>query len=111
MSALGDQIGNTFGQLIEGSITGDEALRQIAGTIIKTAIAQAIANAVANGASSLSTENQLTAGKSIAGNIAAALAAVMGALVAVPRFAEGGMVFGPGMAMVGDNRNARLDPE
>jgi tape measure domain-containing protein len=111
MSALGDQIGNTFAQLIAGTIDGNEAMRQIAGTIVKTAIAQAIANAVANGASSMSVENQASAGKTIPGNIAAALGAVMAALVTVPRFAQGGLVFGPGMAMVGDNRNAGLDPE
>jgi len=111
MAGLGDQIGNTFGQLIEGSIDGNEAMRQIASTIISTAIAQAMASAVANGASATSPENQVTAGRSIAGNIAVALASVVAGLVAVPRFAQGGLVFGPGMAMVGDNRNAGLDPE
>jgi hypothetical protein len=31
--------------------------------------------------------------------------------IATPKLAEGGLAFGPTMATVGDNRNARVDPE
>jgi tape measure domain-containing protein len=50
--------------------------------------------------------------------IAPAIAALAGSLgkslimkIGAPKLAEGGLAFGPTMATVGDNRNARVDPE
>ena len=50
--------------------------------------------------------------------IAPAIAALAGSLgkslimkVGAPKLAEGGLAYGPTMATVGDNRNARVDPE
>jgi tape measure domain-containing protein len=50
--------------------------------------------------------------------IAPAIAALAGSLgkslimkVGAPKLAEGGLAFGPTMAMVGDNKNSRVDPE
>ena len=50
--------------------------------------------------------------------IAPAVAALAGSLgknlimkIGAPKLAEGGLAFGPTMATVGDNRNARVDPE
>ena len=48
----------------------------------------------------------------IAGGIAlVALGTLVKNSLAAPKLAEGGLVFGPTMATVGDNRNARVDPE
>jgi hypothetical protein len=35
----------------------------------------------------------------------------MAAFAAIPKFASGGLAYAPTLAMVGDNRNARTDPE
>jgi tape measure domain-containing protein len=50
--------------------------------------------------------------------IAPAIAALAGSLgkslimkVGAPKLAEGGLAYGPTMSMVGDNKNARVDPE
>lgn len=48
----------------------------------------------------------------IAGGIALiALGTLVKNKLAAPKLAEGGLAFGPTMATVGDNRNARVDPE
>jgi tape measure domain-containing protein len=48
----------------------------------------------------------------IAGGIAlVALGTLVKNSLAAPKLAEGGLAFGPTMATVGDNRNARVDPE
>ncbi|MBK8195979.1 MAG: hypothetical protein IPK76_23275, partial [Lewinellaceae bacterium] len=59
----------------------------------------------------------LTAGP-IAGPILAGIIGAMGAVQlgmiagqAIPALAEGGLAYGPSMAMVGDNPNARINPE
>ena len=111
METLGGMIAQTFQGLIDGSIEGKDALRILAKQIIAAAVAQAISNAVANASSSLNAENQLSAGKTIGKHMIIALGSVAAGLAAMPAFAQGGIVYGPGMAMVGDNRNAGLDPE
>jgi hypothetical protein len=48
----------------------------------------------------------------IAGGIAlVALGTLVKNSLAAPKLAEGGLAYGPTMATVGDNRNARVDPE
>ena len=48
----------------------------------------------------------------IAGGIALiALGTLVKNKLAAPKLAEGGLAYGPTMATVGDNRNARVDPE
>ena len=111
MQTLGTIVGQTFQGLIDGSIEGKDALRILAKQIIAAAVAQAISNAVANASSALNAENQLSAGKTIGKHMIIALGSVAAGLAAMPAFAQGGIVYGPGMAMVGDNRNAGLDPE
>lgn len=111
METLGGMIAQTFQGLIDGSIEGKDALRTLAKQIIAAAVAQAISNAVANASSALNAENQISAGKTIGKHMIIALGSVAAGLAAMPAFAQGGIVYGPGMAMVGDNRNAGLDPE
>lgn len=43
--------------------------------------------------------------------IATAVGGVLAAFAAIPKFAQGGLVYGPTLAMVGDNPNAKADPE
>jgi len=111
MSQLGTAMGNTFGDLITGAIDGKEALRQFASQVIAALVSTAIANAIASGSSASNPANQVSAGLTIPGFITSAMSVVAGAITQIPAFAEGGMVYGPGLAMVGDNKNAAVDPE
>lgn len=78
-----------------------QAIREKALGIIQATIATAVAVA-----------------KNVANPILAAITAAAGAvqiaLIAsqkIPALAQGGLAYGPQLAMVGDNRNARVDPE
>lgn len=111
MQQLGTSLGNTFGSLINGAIDGKQALKQFASQVIAALVSTAIANAIANGSSATNPANQLSAGITIPSFITSAVSAVAGAITQIPAFADGGMVYGPGLAMVGDNKNAAVDPE
>lgn len=109
--SMGAAIGNTFGDLITGAVNGEEALKQFAKQVISALISTAIANAIASGSSASNPANQVSAGLTMPGFITSAMSVVAGAITQIPAFAEGGMVYGPGLAMVGDNKNAAVDPE
>lgn len=109
--SMGVAIGNTFGDLITGAVDGEEALKQFAKQVIASLISTAIANAIASGSSASNPANQVSAGLTMPGFITSAMSVVAGAVSQIPAFAEGGMVYGPGLAMVGDNKNAAVDPE
>ena len=104
--ALGASFGQTFEQLAAGTISGKEALRSLAGTAIDTALAAAQAAAI---------EAALTSGKFsgpaapivIPALIGALTGLVRGAFSAIPAFAQGGLVTGPTLAMVGDNASGK----
>ena len=108
---MGTSIGNAFGELIVGADFGKEALKQFAKEVISALIATAISNAIANAASATNPANQVSAGLTIPAFIAGAVGAVTSAFANMPTLAQGGLAFGPTTAMVGDNRNARIDPE
>jgi len=79
---------------------------KLIGVIKKITAAKAIAaqtDAIASGAAIPFPGNLLA--------IAASVAAVVGALAAVPKFSEGGIVSGPTMAMMGEYAGARSNPE
>ena len=103
---LGTAFGATFEQLASGSITGQEALKQVAGTALDTALAAAQAFAI---------EAALSSGKFsgpaapivIPALIGAFTGLVKGAFSSIPAFAQGGLVTGPTLAMVGDNPSGK----
>jgi hypothetical protein len=85
------QTGASFGSMARG--------------IIKAAIGQTIAQVVGDAlAKNAFPYNLIIA--AAAGSAAAALFETV-----IPKFAEGGLAYGPTLAVVGDNRNARNDPE
>ena len=59
----------------------------------------------------MNVANQASGGLTIPGFIAAAVGSVKAAFSNVPALAEGGLAYGPTLAMVGDNRGANVDPE
>lgn len=106
------QIASGFNSaLAEGENFGS-AMSKVMANLAKQLLANSIANAITNATSPTNLVNQTTAGISIPGFIAAAVAAVKGAFSNnLPALAEGGIAFGPTTALIGDNKNARIDPE
>lgn len=73
--------------------------------IIKARLAEAVASAIANSLSKLPFPANIIAAGLAAG-------ATLGLFESfVPKLAKGGLAFGPTLAVVGDNRNAKNDPE
>lgn len=108
---LGSSIGNAFGNLVSNANKGKDALKQFARDVVDALISTAIANAIANGSSATNPANQFSAGLTSPGFIAAGLSAIAGFITDIPALASGGLAYGPTTALVGDNRNARIDPE
>jgi len=101
----------SFGEL---AASGFESMKELAAAVRKS-IADIIANFirmyVAKALASVPLSPFMVA---IAPAIAAAAGGVAKSLImkiGAPKLAEGGLAFGPTMATVGDNKNARVDPE
>ena len=88
---------DAFGSAAATAESFAEGLVDVARQIIKQYLAIGVAKALATG------------------NVARAVALTVGAglldRIQVPALANGGLAYGPTMAMVGDNRNAAIDPE
>jgi tape measure domain-containing protein len=101
----------SFGEL---AASGFESMKELAAAVRKS-IADIIANFirmyVAKALASVPLSPFMVA---IAPAIAAAAGGVAKSLImkiGAPKLAEGGLAYGPTMATVGDNKNARVDPE
>jgi len=107
-SQLGDIIGDNIGEMIAGNQTLMQTVIQTAKQIIIGRLAQAKANIVAG-----ASETAAAAGPAAPIVLPVALGAMMAIInrVNIPALAKGGVAFGPSLAMVGDNPNARIDPE
>lgn len=104
-AAVATGIGNAVGSIISGAMTLKDGLNSII-TVFAEFIGQLGEALIAAGTATIAAEalstNPFTA--IAAGIIAvAAAAAIKGAINKAPSFATGGTVFGPTMALVGDN--------
>lgn len=101
---LADSIGNAVGQ----AATFKEAMIESARAVILAYLAQAKAKVLQN-----SAEGAAGSGPAYPFVMAGLLTAGMALVnrVGIPALAQGGLAYGPTMAMVGDNRNAAIDPE
>ena len=107
-TSLGTEIGNALsgaGFSLRGFIGPlADALGQVGKLAIQTGIAAA--------GIKLALKPPINPAVAIAGGIAlVALSTLVKNKLAAPALAEGGLATGPTMALVGDNRNARVDPE
>ena len=109
--ALGESFGTAFGEMAAGAQTGKEALKSFARDAIRSIIAMAKASVIANATSPTNPANILSAGLSSPAFAIAGLSALEALLVNVPALAQGGLAYGPTLAMVGDNAGASVDPE
>lgn len=120
-NAVGTEVGGAFGTMAEGLIgsmgladTGFEGFaKNIMSTIAKIismmlsqSIAQAIAGATASGAASGPAAVFTTPAF-----IATAVGGVMSAFAAIPKFANGGIVSGPTLGLMGEYSGAKSNPE
>jgi tape measure domain-containing protein len=101
---LADSIGNAVGQ----AATFKEAMLESARAVIIAYLAQTKAKILQN-----SAEGAAGTGPAFPFVMAGLLTAGMALVnrVGIPALAQGGLAYGPTMAMVGDNRNAAIDPE
>lgn len=107
---MGAAMGNAFGKIIDGSGDATEAMKSLGKSVLKTALGMARAHAVAVFSSPANPANAATGGLAMPGVIAGGLALVEGLLGAVA-FADGGIVSGPTMGLVGEYSGARSNPE
>ena len=99
-TAFGQSLTQAFASAAASAQTFADFLRQITVDIVSQFLRQAAAKALA------------------AGNIPLAVALATGSGLVqrvltpeVPALAQGGLAYGPTTALIGDNRNARIDPE
>lgn len=97
VNEMDKSIADAFGSAAASAESFAEGLVDVARQIIKQYLAIGVAKALASG------------------NVVEAVALSVGAglldRIQVPALAQGGLAYGPTMAMVGDNRNAAIDPE
>lgn len=103
-----EMIANSFGQAAAQAETFRQAALILFKSLITGALAAAKAQAVANAA-----QAGAQSGPAAPIVMAATLSAMIGLInsIPIPELATGGLAFGPTTAIVGDNMNARIDPE
>lgn len=106
---LGGAMSTMFGQIIDGSAGGAEAMKSMAMSVFKSLLNMAKAAAVASAAQSAAAKGPLAA-YALPALTAASFGLVEGLLGAVA-FADGGIVSGPTLGMVGEYSGARNNPE
>ena len=108
---MAEAFGNAFGEMAAGAKTGKEAFKSFAIDAIRSIIGIAKANVIAAATSPLNPANALSGGLTAPAFALAGLSALDALLANVPALAEGGLAYGPTLAMVGDNKGANVDPE
>ena len=108
---LGQNITDAFVNAVFEAQNFGEAMKLIGKQILKTLLSEAIGSAIASAASNKNLANQASGGLTIPAFITAAVGSVKAAFNGVPALAGGGLAFGETMSIVGDNRNAAIDPE
>jgi len=108
---LAQTLGSAFGSMAAGASSGAEAFKGFAVDVIRSLIAIAKANVITNATSPQNLANQASGGLAAPAFALAGLSALDALLANIPALAEGGLAYGPTLAMVGDNRGANVDPE
>jgi tape measure domain-containing protein len=105
---MGDAIANAFGRAAQEAMTFGQGVKMVAREVLLAYLAQTKAKILQN-----SAEGAAGTGPAYPIVMASLIAAGMGIInrVAMPALAEGGLAYGPTTALIGDNRNARIDPE
>lgn len=107
-SKMADAFANSVQAQIGNAKSLKEAIVEVAKALIIARLAETKAN-VLSGASSFAASMGPAAPFVLGGTLAAMMALVN--QIQIPALAQGGLAFGPSMALIGDNPNARVDPE
>jgi len=105
---MGNAIADAFGRAAQEAMSFGQAVAMLAREVIIAYLAQTKAKILQN-----SAEGAAGTGPAYPIVMAGLLAAGIGIMnrVQIPALAEGGLAYGPTTALIGDNRNARIDPE
>lgn len=106
-----EQFGTMVADVASGSMTVGEMVQNMVVQTIKGVISMIKANVIANATNPLNPANIATGGIASPGLIVAGLSLVEGFLNAATAFAEGGIVSGPTLGLVGEYQGARTNPE
>ncbi len=109
-TTFGNIIGSAFAAMISGAKSGKEAMKEMAKAIISAALAASQASII---------EAMINSGKFtgpaapivIPALVASGVALVSGLFSSLPAFADGGIVSGPTMGLVGEYPGAKTNPE
>ncbi|NCT16851.1 MAG: phage tail tape measure protein [Flavobacteriaceae bacterium CG18_big_fil_WC_8_21_14_2_50_34_36] len=119
--AVGNAVGEAFGNLANGFIENlglvGDGFKGFIGQLISAAtkaisvlLSQSIANAILSGSQSAAGSGP-AAVFTLPVFIASAVGAIISAFGSIPKFADGGIITGPTLAMVGEYRGASNNPE
>lgn len=111
--SMADFIGSAFESMQSGTMTFADAIKsqfqQLLQTLAKVVLKMLVIEGVIFAIQALTGSKGADAGKGIIGRVLKGVGSAFG--VNMPALAQGGLAFGPTMAMVGDNQNASVDPE
>jgi hypothetical protein len=108
--SISGELGRMFSTMIDGSMTAADALKQFGISVLKTMIGVARAHVIATYTNPANPVNAATGGLAMPLLIAGGLTLVETLLGAVA-FANGGIVSGPTLGLVGEYAGARNNPE
>jgi tape measure domain-containing protein len=106
-----ESFGTMVADVATGSMTVGDMVENMVVQTIKGVISMIKANVIANATNPLNPANIATGGIASPGLIVAGLSLVEGFLNAATAFAEGGIVSGPTLGLVGEYQGARTNPE
>jgi phage-related protein len=106
-----EQFGTMVADVATGAMTVGEMVKQMALDTIKSVIGMVKANVIANATNPLNPANVASGGLASPALIVAGLSLVEGFLNQAMAFADGGIVSGPTLGLVGEYPGARTNPE
>lgn len=110
-NAFGMAFGGAVADVVSGEKTAAQALKGLALQAIRAVIQMAKANVIANATSPANAANLLSGGLATPAFIVAGLSMLEGFLGGITAFADGGIVSGPTLGLVGEYPGARTNPE
>ena len=108
---FGSSFGAAVADVVSGEKTAGQALKGLAIQAIRAVIQMAKANVIANATSPANAANLATGGLATPAFIIAGLSMLEGFLGGITAFADGGIVSGPTMGLVGEYPGAKTNPE
>lgn len=109
--AFGMAFGAAVAEVVNGEKTAGQALAGLAINAIRAVIQMAKANVIANATSPANAANLLTGGLATPALIVAGLSMLDGFIGGISAFADGGIVSGPTLGLVGEYPGAKTNPE